>query len=88
MEKNLIVSRVPTYPEIAKASRVQGFVVVQALITKTGVVSRVHVVQGDTRLRTAAIDAIYRQRYRPYVVNGVAVDVVTTISMNFTPPGQ
>lgn len=87
MEKNLIVSRVPTYPEIAKASRVQGSVIVQALITKTGAVSRVHVVQGDTRLRTSAIDAIYRQRYRPYVVNGVPVDVVTTITMNFT-PGQ
>jgi TonB family protein len=87
MEKNLIVSRVPAYPEIAKASRVQGAVVVQALITKTGVVSRIHVVQGDTRLRTAAIDAIYRQRYRPYVMNGVQVDVVTTITMNFI-PGQ
>ncbi len=85
MEKNLIVSSVPVYPQIAKASRVQGSVVVQALITKTGVVSRVHVVQGDTRLRTAAIDAIYRQRYRPYVVNGVPVDVVTSITMNFTP---
>jgi TonB family protein len=87
MEKNLIVSRVPAYPEIAKASRVQGSVVVQALITKTGVVSRIHVVQGDTRLRIAAIDAIYRQRYRPYVMNGVPVDVVTTITMNFS-PGQ
>jgi TonB family protein len=85
MEKNLIVSSVPVYPAIAKASRVQGSVVVQALITKTGVVSRIHVAQGDTRLRTAAIDAIYRQRYRPYVVNGVPVDVVTTITMNFTP---
>jgi periplasmic protein TonB len=78
---------VPTYPGIARTSRVQGSVIVQALITKTGVVSRVHVVQGDTRLRTSAIDAIYRQRYRPYVVNGVPVDVVTTITMNFT-PGQ
>jgi TonB family protein len=87
MEKNLLVSRVPAYPEAAKASRVQGSVIVQALITKTGAVSRLRVVQGDTRLRTAALDAIYRQRYRPYLVNGVPVDVVTTISMSFT-PGQ
>ncbi|MEI9980816.1 MAG: TonB family protein [Edaphobacter sp.] len=87
MEKNIIVSRVPAYPEAAKASRVQGSVIVQALITKTGAVSRVHVTQGDTRLRTAAVDAIYRQRYRPYLVNGVPVDVITTITMNFT-PGQ
>jgi TonB family protein len=85
MEKNLLVSRVPAYPEAAKASRVQGSVIVQALITKTGAVSRLRVMQGDTRLRTAALDAIYRQRYRPYVVNGVPVDVVTTITMNFTP---
>jgi TonB family protein len=87
MEKNLIVSRVPAYPEIARASRVQGSVIVQALITKTGAVSRVHVLQGDSRLRTAAIAAIYGQRYRPYLVNGIPVDVITTITMNFT-PGQ
>jgi TonB family protein len=85
MEQNLLVSRVPAYPEAAKASRVQGSVIVQALITKTGAVSRVRVMQGDTRLRTAALDAIYRQRYRPYAVNGVPVDVVTTITMSFTP---
>lgn len=87
MEKNLLVSRVPAYPEAAKASRVQGSVIVQALITKTGAVGRLRVMQGDTRLRTAALDAIYRQRYRPYVINGVPVDVVTTITMSFT-PGQ
>ena len=51
MEKNLLVSRVPAYPDIAKASRVQGSVIVQALISKTGDVSRIRVVQGDTRLR-------------------------------------
>jgi TonB family protein len=85
MEKNLLVSRVPAYPDIAKASRVQGSVIVQALISKTGDVSRIRVVQGDTRLRNAAVDAIFRQRYRPYLVNGVPVDVVTTITMSFTP---
>jgi TonB family protein len=85
MEKNLLVSRVPAYPDIAKASRVQGSVIVQALISKTGDVSRIRVVQGDTRLRNAATDAIFRQRYRPYLVNGVPVDVVTTITMSFTP---
>lgn len=86
MEKNLLVSRVPAYPDIAKPSRVQGSVVVQALITKTGAVGRIRVVQGDTRLRNAAVDAIFRQRYRPYLVNGVPVDVVTNITMSFSPP--
>ncbi len=86
MEKNLLVSRVPAYPDVAKASRVQGSVIVQALISKTGEVSRIRVVQGDTRLRNAAVDAIFRQRYRPYLVNGVPVDVITTVSLSFTPP--
>ena len=58
----------------------------QALISKTGDVSRIRVVQGDTRLRNAAVDAIFRQRYRPYLVNGVPVDVITTVSLSFTPP--
>ena len=86
MQKNLIVSRVPTYPDAAKASRVKGSVVVEALIQKDGSVGRVRVLQGDSRLRNAAMDAIFRQKYRPYVLNGTAVDVITTVSLDFTPP--
>jgi TonB family protein len=83
MEENLILSRVPAYPADAKLSRIEGPVVMQVIITKTGVVNRVHVIEGNYRLRAAAIAAITKQRYRPYLVNGEPVDVATTVTINF-----
>ena len=83
MDENLIVQRVPAYPEIAKMSRVQGDVVMQALISKEGTVKRVHVMEGDSRLRSAAEEAVYKWRYRPYVLNGRPVEVATTVTVNF-----
>ena len=83
MDENLIVQRVPAYPEAAKLSGVQGDVVMQALISKEGTVKRVHVVEGDSRLRTAAEEAVYKWRYRPYVLHGQPVEVATTVTVNF-----
>ena len=83
MDENLIVQRVPAYPEAAKSSRVQGDVVMQALISKEGTVKRVQVTEGDSRLRTAAEEAVYKWRYRPYVLNGRPVEVATTVTVNF-----
>lgn len=83
MDRNLIVSRVPAYPEFAKLNRVQGSVVMQALISKDGTVKAVHVTEGDSRLRNAAEEAVYKWRYRPYVLNGEPVEVATTVTVNF-----
>jgi TonB family protein len=83
MDENLIVQRVPAYPEVAKISRIQGNVVMQALISKEGTVKRVHVMEGDSRLRSAAEEAVYKWRYRPYVLNGRPVEVATTVTVNF-----
>lgn len=83
MDENLIVQRVPAYPEAAKLNRIQGDVVMQALISKEGTVKRVHVVEGDSRLRSAAEEAVYKWRYRPYVLQGRPVEVATTVTVNF-----
>jgi TonB family protein len=83
MDRNLIVSRVPAYPEFARTSRVEGDVVMRALISKDGTVERVHVMQGDSRLRSAAEEAVYKWRYKPYVLNGQPVEVATTVTVNF-----
>jgi len=83
MDENLIVQRVPAYPEVAKMNRVEGDVVMQALISKEGTVRRVHVTEGDSRLRSAAEEAVYKWRYRPYVLNGQPVEVATTVTVNF-----
>jgi len=83
MERHLILSRVPVYPEAARNERVEGSVVAQTLISKTGAVSRVLVIEGDSRLRNAAAEAIYKRRYRPYLVHRQPVDVATTVTVNF-----
>jgi TonB family protein len=83
MDQNLVVSRVPAYPEVAKISGVEGDVVMQALISKEGTVKRVHVMEGDSRLRSAAEEAVYKWRYRPYVLHGRPVEVATTVTVNF-----
>ncbi len=83
MEKRLVTSRVPIYPEDARVERVEGKVVAEAVISKYGAVTRVHVIAGDPRLIKAATEAIYQRRYRPYLLNGEPVDVTTTIAINF-----
>lgn len=83
MEANLVMSRVPVYPEIAKQDRIEGNVVMQAIISKDGMVTHVHVIQGDSRLRNAATEAVYKRRYRPYIRDGQPVEVATTIAVDF-----
>lgn len=83
MEDALISSRVPIFPEAAKANGVEGRVVMQAIINKDGSVGHLHVISGDLALRRAATDAVSTWRYRPYLVNGEPVNVSTTISVDF-----
>ena len=84
MEANLLASRVPAYPETAKEDRIEGPVVVQAIISKDGFVDRVHVIEGNPRLRSAATEAISKWRYKPYLLNGKPVEVATTITVDFS----
>jgi TonB family protein len=73
----------PVYPPIAKAARVQGAVVLQATISKSGMVEDLHVISGQAILQDAAISAVRTWRYRPYLVNGEPVKVQTTINVVF-----
>lgn len=83
MDARLVMSRVPAYPEVAKLDRIEGHVVMQAIISKYGTVKHVHVIEGDSRLRGAATDAVYKWRYRPYLLDGRPVDVATNITVDF-----
>ncbi len=73
----------PVYPAIAKAARVEGTVVVEAVISRTGGIESVRAVSGPAMLRGAALDAVQRARYQPYRLNGQPVEVQTTITVNF-----
>jgi TonB family protein len=74
----------PEYPQVAKDSRTQGTVVLQAIISKEGLIRDLHVVSGSKMLQDAALDAVRQWEYRPYLLNGEPVEVMTTINVVFT----
>ena len=74
----------PVYPLEAKQQHVQGMVVLHAIISKTGDIEDLQVVSGPPLLTQAAKDAVLRWKYRPYLLQGVPVEVETTINVNFT----
>jgi periplasmic protein TonB len=73
----------PVYPAIAKAAGVQGTVVMEAVISKTGRIESLRAVSGPAMLRPAALEAVQAARYQPYKLNGEATEVETTITVNF-----
>ena len=80
----LIQKTTPIYPPIAKAARVSGTVVLQAVISKEGTIKDLHVVSGPAMLQQAALDAVRQWRYRPYLLNNEPVEVDTTVNVIFT----
>jgi periplasmic protein TonB len=84
--QGLVIHRVqPTYPQMAKIARVQGNVVLAAIIGKDGTIQNLHVVQSSSPLlNQAAIDAVKQWRYKPYILNGEPVEVDTTVTVTFT----
>jgi protein TonB len=78
----------PVYPPIAKAAHVQGVVILHAIISKTGTIEQLTVVSGPPMLQGAAVDAVKRWRYKPYLLSGEPTEVDTTINVNFTFSGS
>jgi protein TonB len=62
---------------------VQGPVVLDAVISKAGTIENLQLVSGHPMLVPAAIEAVRQWRYRPYVLNGEAIEVETRITVNF-----
>jgi protein TonB len=85
VSQGLLIHKVqPAYPALARQARIQGTVVLQALIGKDGAIQNLHVVSGHPMLTGAALDAVKQWRYKPYYLNGEPVEVETTINVNFT----
>ncbi len=83
MAENLLISRLPQYPDEPGTRRASGRVVMQAVINKDGTIGHLRVIEGDPALRNAALDAVSKWRYKPYTVNGQPVDVSTTVAVDF-----
>jgi periplasmic protein TonB len=83
--KGLLVHRVePSYPTLAKAARVQGEVVLTAIISTAGEIENLQLVSGHPMLVPEAIAAVKQWRYKPYLLNGQPVEVETTITVIFS----
>jgi protein TonB len=88
MEGALIQKIQPVYPRLAVATRTQGSVVLQAVISRAGEIENLRVVSGSPYLSRAAVEAVRQWRYRPYRLNGEPVEVETQIVVNFTLGGD
>jgi protein TonB len=87
-EGDLVRKILPTYPALARSARIQGQVVLQAVISKQGAIENLQVVTGHPMLVPAAIEAVRQWRYRPYILNNEPVEVETRITVNFSLGGN
>jgi len=87
MEGNLIYRLQPEYPTLARQARVQGTVVLRAVISREGTIENLQVLSGHPLLVKSAMEAVRQWRYRPYVLNGEAVEVETQVTVNFVLSG-
>jgi periplasmic protein TonB len=74
----------PDYPPLARAARIQGQVVLSAVIGKDGAIQNLQVISGHPMLVPAAVQAVQKWLYRPYLLNGEPVEVVTQVLVTFT----
>jgi protein TonB len=88
VSQGLLIHQVkPSYPPLARQARIQGTVVLQAVIGKDGNIQGLKVVSGHPMLAPAALEAVKQWKYKPYYLNGEPVEVDTTINVNFTLAG-
>jgi len=83
MEGNLIHSVQPQYPPLAIQARIQGAVVLRAVISREGTIENLQLISGHPILVRAAMDAVRRWRYHPYSLNREPVEVETLVTVNF-----
>ncbi len=84
VSEGLLLHRVqPAYPPLARAAHVSGTVQLQATIGRDGSIQNLRVISGHPMLAPAAVQAVKQWKYKPYLLNGEAVEVETTVTVNF-----
>jgi len=79
----LVKSVAPIYPAAAKQMGREGAVQLEATIDKSGSITAVKPVNGDSLLVRAAMDAVKQWKYKPYLLDGQPVEVRTQVTVNF-----
>lgn len=82
--QNVSVSVPPDYPLLARQMKVQGAVILQALIARDGTIQRLEILSGPEILATAAREAVKQWHFKPYLQNGQPVETQARITVNFT----
>jgi len=84
MQEHVRTKVPPQYPADAKKAGIQGKVVLDAIIGKTGHVENLKVLSGPSQLQQSALDAVRQWTYEPVILNGEPVEVETTINVTYT----
>jgi protein TonB len=79
----LIYQPKPEYPQLARMTRTEGAVELEAVIGKDGTIEELKVLRGHPLLVKAALEAVRQWRYQPTLLNGEPIEVVTEITVNF-----
>jgi TonB family protein len=82
--QNVTVSVAPNYPLLARQMKVQGAVILEALISREGTIQELQIVSGPGILATAAREAVKQWRFKPYYQGGRPVETQARITVNFT----
>jgi protein TonB len=82
-EQKLVSAPAPLYPPLAKLAGTQGVVTVAVLIGKEGNVKGVYSMRGPELLRPAAETAVNQWVYRPTLLNGEPIEVISTVDVSF-----
>ncbi len=81
---NLITRVEVPYPALARTARISGIVLLEAIIGPDGTIQHLCVIVGHPLLAPAALEAVGQWKYRPTMINGEPVEVITTISVPFS----
>jgi protein TonB len=85
LDPGMLIKQVqPIYPKLAVMTHIEGTVLLAAVIDTQGRITQLRALNGHPLLIPAAIDAVQQWRYRPYLLNGVATEVETQVSVVFT----
>ena len=85
LQKSLLIHQVnPEYPALARRAHIEATIVAEARISKLGEIESLRIISGHDLFNRAVIDAVKQWRYQPTIMNGEPIDVVTTITVNFT----
>jgi TonB family protein len=74
----------PIYPSIAQSARIQGAVVIGVVLGTDGKVREAHVLRSSPLLDAAALEAVQQWEWMPLKIDGIAVPIVMTVTVNFT----